>query len=167
MNISKLQERYKEYAFMSGNGEDEGRDDEGGLEAMTKWSRLRARTFEGGKWYFITFKPFDDAYTKDPEWFQVKGLDSCRQKVKNCLAALFTREIEATKTHINGLCYSLHDLHSVLHNKTHARKYKIFCTVLSTRCDMLRVLDYITKEEEHRTFVKYLDYIMVPSNLYL
>ena len=74
------------------------------------------RTYEAPyKWYFITFKPFNSTYEKNIDFYTHKGIDHCRKKVGKVDAYIFTREIDATKTHINCLCVSNRDLTTLLH----------------------------------------------------
>lgn len=160
--MNTIQEQYQEYAFINAgdNTKTEGCGTEGVVEASTKYDHIIRRTYEDGQWFFMTFKPYDKAYEKDKDWFQVKGMDSCRRKVGKVSTGIYTRETEATKTHINCL---VHSHQSLLHldGSSMSNKYKIFCTEAPTQFDRVQILAYITKEENHRTFTKYLDYIII------
>lgn len=158
--MNTIQDEYQSYAFISDNTKTEGCGTEGVVGASTKYDHILSRTYEDGQWYFMTFKPYDKAYEKDKDWFQVKGMDACRRKVGKVSAGLYTRETEATKTHINCLVHSLKPL-LPLHETSMSNKYKIFCTEASTLFDRSQILAYITKEELHRTYTKYLDYIII------
>lgn len=158
--MNTIQDEYQEYAFLSEAGKTEGCATEGGVGAITKYDHLIQRSYEGGKWYGLTFKPYNTAYDKDKDWFQVKGMDSCRRKLGKIKAGVYTREIDATKTHINAMVFSEKDL-AQLHDSSMSNKYKIFSTLLSGQLDRQNWLTYITKEEDHRTFTKYLDYIII------
>lgn len=119
------------------------------------------RTFEPPiRWYFIIWKPYDRAYKKHgKDWYLVKGMASCRRKLKKPEAYLLTREMNAAKVHINGLVATHQNL-ALLHEKDHCNKYKIYCQQLHTKADVQNVLTYITKEESSRQFIKYLDYTL-------
>lgn len=151
-----IQEQYQEYAFLPDPAlprdaiEDVVEDSTIGLQIVN-------RTYEQ-KWYFIVYAPYDKSYAKDPEWYQVKALDYCRQKLRQAKAYVLTRETEANKTHINALVCSSFD-YNTLHGKTLAHKFKRHVTELKTPADRHNVLRYIQKESAKRSFIKYLDYI--------
>lgn len=127
-------------------------------KVIVKWEHIE-RSYEGQKWYFIVFSPFNKPYIKDPEWFEHKAIDSARKWInKKATAYYITREIDATKIHSNILCVSPHDLLKKYHGKQCYNKYKMHVSELKDMGDRRRVLDYITKEQDKRTFKLYLDY---------
>lgn len=114
------------------------------------------RTYEEPfRWYFLTFKPFDKPYEKDPVFYHKKGLEHCRKKVGKTEAYFYTREIKASKVHINALVLSSSDL-SILHEKQ-TNKYFIY-SVQIPNMDRFKVFDYIFKESRERYFNKYIDF---------
>jgi len=113
------------------------------------------RTYEDPfKWYFITFKPFNNTYEKNIDFYTHKGIDHCRKKLGKVDAYIFTRETDAMKTHINCLCVSNRDLSNLLHEKK-TNKYFIYCKETD---DRTAVLKYILKEAKHRRFEQFIDY---------
>lgn len=107
----------------------------------------------------VVFKPFDRAYERDPCFFQVKGLDKCRKLFKRPTAYIMTREIIASKIHVNSLVATTENLIDY-HDSSYCSKYKVHVSELHNLGDRQRVLVYITKEGKKRTFIKYLDYIV-------
>ncbi len=156
-----IQKLYQNYSFIETH---EGVGGEAVAGAITQWLTHRAhlystikRTYENpAKWYFIVAKPFNKPYEKDPSWYLTKGLDAIRKKCGKTQFALFTRETDAAKVHINGLIVSDSLPFSDGYN---TNKYKISVSALSGIDDRRRILDYITKESLDRTFIKYLDYL--------
>lgn len=116
------------------------------------------RTYESMKCYYLVFKPLNRPYEIDPEWFKFKSLDRCRKLLK-CSDYFLTREINATKVHINALVYSTRDMVNEFHEKTRLNKFFIHCEELKTKEHRDNVLNYITKESSTREFLKYRDYI--------
>lgn len=113
-----------------------------------------SRTYEKPfKWYFLTFKPFDKGYIKDNLFYQKKGIDHARKKIGRVEAYYITREIKATKTHINALVCSDRDLSGLHEKKTN--KYFIYCEEVKNRFD---VFEYIFKESKERYFNKNIDF---------
>lgn len=108
------------------------------------------------RWFFLTFKPFNKTYSKYHDFYQKKGLDHCRLYIrKHVKSYIMTKEIDATKTHINALVVSDKDLLSLLHeDKTN--KYFIFCEECIDRHNTLK---YIIKESHTRYFYKFKDYV--------
>lgn len=110
------------------------------------------------RWWFLTFKPYNDSYQKDTTWYQKKGLDYVRKLLPKG-RYLITREIDSEKVHINVLISTDKDLKD-WHDKA-GRKYKIWCKPLDDQChDRVTIYDYITKEALTRPFEKYSDYII-------
>lgn len=160
--IKQLREMYKEYAFIEDQAEPGGAG-KAEAGATHKWlqnaSTFVNRTYENPvKWYFIVWKPYDRAYEKDPDWFAVKGINSCRRKLIKPECFILTREILATKIHINGLVATDRPMMS-FHEKDHCNRYKMSVYPLLTLADRQRVLDYVSKESKKRTFTQYLDYV--------
>lgn len=116
------------------------------------------RTYEQPfKWYFLTFKPFNKGYESDPAFYAKKGIDHCRKKIGKVTAYLITREIKATKIHINALVCSDRDLSKLHEQKTN--KYFIYCEQVKNR---FQVFDYIFKESRERYFNKFIDFVVTP-----
>lgn len=116
---------------------------------------------DSAKWYYITFKPFDDSYAKLRNWYSVKGIESCASKVKSYKAkGLLTRETEAAKEHINALVCCDQDL-THLHDKVFNHKYKMYAVHAKDHEDRQRLFKYITKEFDARPAIKYKDYICI------
>lgn len=158
-SMHEMHELYQDYAFIdppvvpSGAGSVPAT---GLAGAMTYINR----TYEEGKWYFIVFKPFDRAYEKNPIWYLTRGLEKCSNYILNPQFAMYTREKQAKKVHINGLLCSRIDLSSV-QGKNYCNKYKIHIDELETLGDRRRVLEYICKEEStDNTWSPFIDYRM-------
>jgi len=150
-SVSNLQKAYSEYAFLA-----EGQNASGAVvEASLIGSNIIARSYDA-KWYMVVFKPFNKAYEKDNAWFQFKGIDRCRKWLKKPLAYVFTREIEAEKTHINAIVCTNDDL-MLKHEGVVANKYKLHIQQLKTLGDRQNALLYIQKER--RQLIEYIDYI--------
>jgi hypothetical protein len=119
-------------------------------------SHIIERSYElPEKWYFITFKPFNKNYEKNIELYTTKCLDHCRKKLGKVSAYIMTREIKATKIHVNILCVTDRPLVKLLHGKKTYRYY-IYCQEASSKRDSL---EYIIKESKERYFYKYVDYV--------
>lgn len=155
---------YKNYAFIydpiidcSSEAGGEGEAGAGAMTYMHDMNDIINRSYEEPfKWYFIVYKPYDRAYEKQPDWFQARGIDRVRKSLKSP-AYILTRELLATKTHINVLMASCDP---PLDNTDLCNKYKLHVSELPTLGDRQRVLHYITKENTSRPFVKYQDYIL-------
>lgn len=152
-SVSNLQRAYSNYAFLA-EGQNAG---EAVVEASLIGRSIIGRTYEKAQWYLLVFKPFNKAYERDHEWFQYKGIDRCRKWLKKPLAYVFTREIEAEKTHINAIVCTNEDL-MMSHEGVVANKYKLHIQELKTLGDRQNALSYIQKER--RTLHQYIDYIM-------
>jgi len=124
-------------------------------EVQTKVNHLVKRSYERPfRWYFLTFKPFNKNYEKDIDFYNRKGFDHVRKKIGKTEAMIMTKEIQASKIHINVLCCSERNLSELLHDKN-TNKYHIF----SEPCkDRHLVLEYILKESRTRFFHEHLDY---------
>lgn len=156
-----IQRLYLKYAFLdtSGNGEVEDCCSEAEGGATLEMLQLVDRSYEKPvKWFYVVFKPFDDAYAKDVDWFAIKGLDKCRKMFSSAKCYILTRETQAKKVHINALVATTQDLLS-RHEKNYGNKYKLHVSAVCDRASRLTVLRYITKEAVGRTFVNYLDYL--------
>ena len=106
------------------------------------------------RWFFLTFKPFNSTYDDNFDFYQNKCIDHCLNKLGKVEGYIITREIKATKTHINILCVTTRALSIELHEKK-TNRYFIYCAeaVCKHTC-----LLYILKESKERVFKKYLDY---------
>lgn len=114
------------------------------------------RTYERpNEWYFLTFKPFNKNYERDLDWYTTKGLDHCRKRVGKVKAYIMTREIKATKVHINMIVVTDRPLSDELHEKQ-TNRYFIYCQKCINRFD---TFEYIIKESKSRYFNKYVDYV--------
>lgn len=122
-----------------------------------KWEPLN-RSYEGCKWFMVVFKPYNKPYLKDPEWYYNYAVDKGRKWAYRLGKAFYvTREIDATKVHVNVLICSGSDLMRY-HDKTVYNKYRLHVSELDTLGDRQRVLAYITKESKDRSFKLYSDY---------
>jgi len=124
---------------------------------MYTYGHIVNRTYENAKWYFLTFKPFNKNYERDLHFYKNQGLEHVRKKLGTGIDCYYiTREIHATKTHINVLCCTRRNLEDELHeDKT--KKYFIFCEQAKYRD---KTLAYILKESLDRVFIKSLDYLV-------
>lgn len=121
------------------------------------WEPLH-RSYEDCKWYYIVFAPYDKAYDKDSEWFSNYAVDKARKWASTKSKAFYvTKEVEATKVHANLLICSASDLMKY-HGKSAYNKYRMNVNELCTLGDRQRVLAYILKESENRSFKLYQDY---------
>lgn len=128
-------------------------------EMIVQKALFHMRTYEDLKCYYVTFKPLKIPYAKDKEWFEFKGIDKCR-KTLNEQHYYITREINASKVHINMVVYSSKDLVHMLHEKPRLNKYFMSCSLIEDKHGREKVVNYITKESKTRVFKKYLDYIV-------
>lgn len=124
------------------------------------YDHIITRSYElPDSWYFLTFKPFDKHYERDLEFYTRKGLDHCRKKIGKVKAYIITREIQATKIHINVLCVTDRNLLKLHEKKTN--KYFIHCQALGrSQRDRDHVLGYILKESKTRFFRNFDDYVI-------
>lgn len=157
--MTNIYQDYQEYAFIDDpiSTESEAKLELGALTILRdKMETIVSRSYEGKQWYFVVFKPFNKSYNKCPDWYAIKGIDSCRKYFKRPSAYILTRETEAEKVHINALvCSENPPEEGAVYNN----KYKLHVDILPTLGDRLRVLTYILKEFPNRTFSQYLDYI--------
>lgn len=178
---SEIQELFSEYAFkdIGPCGTEAQANAEAGaitngpfkepIEQSQQWLEDRAviydlikRSYEEPiKWYLVVAKPFDRTYKKDPHWYEVKGLDALRKKLGKSCAYVGTREICATKVHVNFVVASPQ---LKVEDGTNTHKYKLSVQQLKSPCDRLRALDYICKESLSRPFKRYLDYLFSNPN---
>lgn len=136
-----------------------------GPKGLAEATTIIHRTYEHPyKWYYVVFKPYNSSYEKDPDWYKVKGLGSCRRSFKTPKAIIMTREIVASKVHINVLVCTSSDV-ILRHEKDYNNKYKLHVSLLLTQADRQNVLTYLWKEALNREFVRYLDYITFPNNI--
>lgn len=121
------------------------------------------RTYEGANWYFLTFSPFNKNYQRDLDKYKDRGLDIVRRyltrNLKGHHVLILTKEIEATKVHINALICTPHNLVKKMH-KHRTNEYFIHCEYAQNREAILR---YIFKEAENRYFKLYKDYYLCVS----
>lgn len=157
--MNTIQDEYQEYAFIGPAVPARTTRIEEGRVSI-QWDIIN-RTYEEGSWYFIVFAPFNAAYAKDTTYFNTKGMNRVNDLFRKDMkidACMLTKEINATKVHINALVHSQSDL-SKLHLKHCYNRYNMFVSILPTLSDRKNVLHYILKEEQERTFTKYVDYI--------
>lgn len=157
--VTRIQKMYQSYAFLP---EKQAEPVESKTEdrVSIQWESIISRTYEKPfDWYLVVFSPINKAYTKDPDFFKVKGLDKCRMMFKKPQAYVMTREIHnCQKIHVNGLVCTDQDL--MKRNTTiYCNKYYVHVQRLPLPVDRDRVLTYITKEATKRTYLKYLDYL--------
>lgn len=162
-----IQDLYQEYAFINPSGAAERPEEipEEFTGAATQWDihqsamyTVIGRTYDNPKkWYFVVAKPFNDAYAKHFAWYEHKGLDAIKKKIGKADVIIGTKEIKAAKVHVNFLvcCDSL-----PFEDGCNTRKYKLAVYELAHIGDRERVLAYILKESEDRTFVQYSDYVL-------
>ena len=125
-------------------------------------SYITGRTYElPYRWFLLTFKPFNRTYDDNFDFYQNKCIDHCRKKLGKVAAYIITREIKATKTHVNILCVTKRALSIELHEKK-TNRYFIYC---KEAYDRHICLEYILKESRTRNFTKYIDYAFFHNNL--
>lgn len=110
-----------------------------------------------GEWWCITFAPFDNAYSKNLQWFQSPAwLEACRRRYQPIAhIMIMTVEKMATKHHVNLLIKTDEDLSS-----HHGKKWNGKCPI---HCEPPRVgtyhyMYYIFKEAKEREFIYNTDY---------
>jgi len=175
MNCNNLLQQYQEYSFID---EVDGRcgmniPKAGDMTNMdhymdtynqiyNEYSKFIERSYEGCKWYYIVFAPYDKAYLKQYDWFQVKALESCKRWIqRRCETSITTREIlECQKTHINVLTCSKDDIHKLYHGYSYNNKFRLEVRTVAEIGDRRRVLAYCLKEAQKRSYKKYLDYLI-------
>lgn len=158
--MNQLQNQYLEYAFLATSRDGAKREFEARVAPLMV-TRLK-RTYENPyKWYLVVFNPFNDSYKRSYDYYQVKGLECCRQYFKKPQVLICTRELESdtvAKTHINALvCTDLppEDL------KVWRNKYKMNVQILPELSDRLTALSYILKDSKIRNpYMLYLDYYL-------
>lgn len=160
-----IMEHYQEYAFIEDPAKP-GSEGETVAEAtiqvhdeLTTLTRpLIERTYEEPiEWYYLVFKPFTRAYERNKDFFIVKAINTAKRAIKGAQVAIFTRETQSAKVHVNAIVATQQPLLE-LHESCFRNKYKIYCQKLHTLSDRERVLNYSLKESKQRTFYKYLDY---------
>lgn len=109
---------------------------------------------QDSEWYSLTFKPFNRAFDKDPQWFTNKSLDAVRKRLPRGIK-IITLETEATKPHINVLISTDIDMVAKFHDKNILHKYKVWCEPTQ---DKKWWFDYIFKESKNRPFESLKDY---------
>lgn len=127
------------------------------IPIIRAYRKILSRTYESPlKWYFLVFAPLDKAYNTDPLWFTTKGLDACRKKVTSAESFFITKEVKATKVHINALVLSDKPLDEFNGKFLSRSRYRIW----SAAClDRKSVFDYITKEFKTREPILFKDYL--------
>lgn len=153
--MQNIQELYKDYAFISSSEAQNRRcvvEDEG-----EEFHLIRRSYEEPFKWYFVVFSPYDDPYNRNPDWFKVKGMDTCRLLFKKPQVNIMTREIlDCQKIHVNALVCTDQLLQD---GQNYRNKYRLFVKQLYTQHDRESVLAYIGKEKTLRKpYLKYLDW---------
>lgn len=153
------QDDYQDYAFLSGPSEAENRSATE-MSVMTNMPSLSGNTYEDPvKWYYVVFSPIDRAYSKDPEWFQIRGMSKCRDMFKKPEEVYLTREIlHCEKTHVNAIVATTQDV-TLRNSKIYCNKYYVYVQQLLGPLDRERSMSYITKESRERPFIRYLDFI--------
>ena len=110
--------------------------------------------------YLVTFKPYDETYKDNLQWYRKKALDACRKKLGKLKFFFIVKEVFAPKEHIHALVSPCegNDLMK-LHKKSFVGKMFIDVRrVGSTPLDKLRTLRYIVKECPFRCWTRYNDY---------
>lgn len=156
--MQHIQHLYKDYAFINPSEAQNRRCavEDVGEESLEE--QLIARSYEKPfKWYFVVFAPYDDPYNKDPDWFKVKGMDTCRLCFKKPQVNIMTREIlDCEKVHVNSLVCTdqvLTDGHN------YRNKYRMYVRQPCTLFDRQTILTYIQKERTLRKpYLQYLDW---------
>jgi len=119
-------------------------------------SYLIGRSYEQPcRWFLVTFKPFSKNYEKDLIFYKYGCMDHCRKKLGRDISCyVMTREIDATKVHVNILCCTKRDLESELHDKK-TNRYYIYAQECNNRHD---TFEYIIKESHTRVMHSKIDY---------
>lgn len=118
---------------------------------------LLGRTYWTKGWYYLTFKPLDIPYAEDLKWYEINAIKKLYDKFRPLSKIMWlTREITATKIHINMLIYSESDL-TKFHDKILYHKVKVYSTPVEY-LGRFKVFDYIFKESKERYFMYGDDY---------
>lgn len=157
MNLQELREHFNTYKFIDGTVDGEA-SQMSEANNIVLWPAVDRTYSDKHQWFFIVLAPYKIPYKKDPQWYNQYSVDKGRKwAAPKCSAYYVTKEIDASMTHVNILCCSTQDLQK--HHQKHCyNKYKIHVSSLSTLGDRQRVLSYINKEREKRTFKLYSDY---------
>lgn len=119
-----------------------------------------------GYWCQLTYNPLNEYYDgPDYDFFQTKKfIDGVRRRHTDTISMIITKEIVATKHHVNVLCLVPHGTDYVrkYHNEVWDRKCKIHCQIVR-KDEEKYVAHYILKESLYRHFHEYLDYYMYVS----
>lgn len=110
--------------------------------------------------YYIVAVPLCDKYMKNLDWYTNKGLDSVRKAFKKPEDYVFTREIKATKIHINGLIWTKEDVVKRFHKKV-VGKYGYHVQLVPHISDRTRIIEYMFKEAKTRNMYEYIDYLYI------
>lgn len=122
---------------------------------LTKCLQWIQRSYESPYyWYQVVFKPFDNKYDANPEWFRDKSLDYAFKYFKRAQVKIVTREVNASKIHINALVCTDRPL---VHGRN-LNRHKLYVSRLPDIGSRLRVFDYMVKERFDRPFYHYKDY---------
>lgn len=101
-------------------------------------------------YYFIVAKPFNDKYEMYYDWYKSKkAFKAVLRMCKEPSEYFMTREVLASKAHINLICKSDHDLVTLLHGKD---KFRYRYHVVPVLTHIERVIEYIIKESKLREF---------------
>jgi len=133
----------------------------GSLLDKEQFRKLCNRAFSGpdlsgGKWWYLVFKPFEDAYDEYKDWFESKAFPEwCRDKFKTkSEPMIYTVEKDATRHHVNMLIYINRDL-----TNSHNDYWPGYCKLYCKPCyDYRDCVYYIFKEAQTRPFIEYHDY---------
>lgn len=120
------------------------------------------RTYElPYRWYYLVFKPFNDSYDVNKYSICLSKVSDYFRKSKHVDQLISSREILATKIHVNLLCASNEDLYKLFHGKNvtiRGLKYKINVEYVDTYDHRYNILQYMFKEADVRDYQLYIDH---------
>lgn len=110
--------------------------------------------------YYLVAVPLCAKYEKNKALYTNKCLDLVRKSFKDPEDYVLTREVNATKVHVNVLIWTKEDVVKRFHQKV-VGKYGYHVQVVPHISDRIRVMEYMFKEAKTRNFYKYIDYVYV------
>lgn len=135
-------------------------------ELINLYQHFIKRSYEGLKWYYVVFKPFNDSYELPKYGDCINRVsDHIRQKFK-CSLCILSRETLSRKIHLNALVVANQEFADKHGSNVQCRglKYKLHVQQLGDMQDRLNVLAYMFKEADERPFYLYTDHRSYDTN---